>query len=288
MNKQLKQFIVFLATSLIMCLVSCADLKQLNSYASTSLNSLKKFEEINYSFNQHCINNCYLYAIRNYEIKEDTNFNCDCRLYRQADSVTQNIYNSIKGYMEGLTNLSNNELTAYNFNSIKKPLTNGSFGDLNIDSTVVKAYSHISTILIKASTDLYRQKKLKEYIESANSSLKVLLIKFQFILQADLESELKWKKDNLYRYYKEILEDRKISDYEKGKATADYYQQLSDINAKQNQILFLAKSVQMIADGHQKLYDYSSNLNSKNLKDQMTQYSSDIKDIISEFNKIRK
>lgn len=270
---------------LLLCLAGCVNLKQINDYSSTSSAGIKKFENIGYSFKQHCIDACHFEAIKKFEIKRDNE--CDCNLYKQADSVTQTIYNAIKGYFDGLTCLSNNELTTYNLDPLKKSLKAGSFGNISIDTSDVNAYSKISKILLKATTDLYRKKKIKKYVASANVPLQVLLTKFQFILQTNLEGELNWKKDELYRYYKKMRESATLSDLEKGQAVTEYYRQLSEINNRQKQIDIFSKSINVIAEGHQKLYDNRNKISAKDLKDEITKYSSNIKDIISEFNKIK-
>lgn len=267
---------------------SCVNLKAINNYSSSSSKGIKKFEDINYSFKQHCLTKCQFEAIKNFEIKRDVECNCDS--YKTADSVTLLIYASINGYFDGLTNLSNNDLTDYNFDALKKSLTEGDFADIKIDKEQVNAYSKISKLLLKATTDAYRKNKLKKYIEEANEPIQILLKKFQFILQKNLEDELNFKKEKLYAYYTEMNLNlgKTLTEYEKGKATIDYYQQLSDINTKQKQIDAFAKSLTAISDGHQKLYENRNKLTVKELKDLLTQYSSDIQDLISEFNKLKK
>jgi hypothetical protein len=281
--KKLKTGLVLLL--FVIGLNGCVNLKSVNNYSSSSSKGIKKFEEINYSFSRHCIDKCQFEAIRNFEIKRD--IECDCDGYKKADRVTLLIYNSIKGYFDGLTNLSNNDLTDYNFDALNKSLTKGDFGDIKIEKEQEEAYSKISKILLKATTDVYRKKKLKIYIEEANDPLQILLKKFQFITQKNLEDELKFKKERLYAYYKEMNLNNTLSDYEKGKATMDYYQQLSDINSKQKQIDAFAKSLKAIADGHQKLYDNRNKITAKELKGLLTQYASDIQDLNSEFNKLK-
>jgi hypothetical protein len=262
-----------------------ANLKQINDYSSKSLDGIKKFEDIDYSFTRYCFERCQFDAVRKFEIKRETECNCD--VYSAADSVTLLIYNAIRGYFGGLTSLSDNELTTYHFDAVQKSLAAGNFGDIRIDSEQVAAYSNICKILLRAITDLYQKKKIKQYIEAANQPIQILLQKFQFILQKDLEGELNFKKEALYAYYKEMNLNGNISDYEKGKATIDYYRQLADINQKQNQIDALAKGLECMAKGHQKLYDNRDKLNAKEIKVLFSQYSSDIQDVISEFNKLK-
>jgi hypothetical protein len=273
-----------LAILLSICLISCVNLKELNSYSSNSLNAITKFEDISYSFRQHCLEKCQLDAIKKFEIKRDTG--CKCASYATADSVTRLIYNSIRGYFDGLTNLSNNDLTTYSSDALNSSLTTGNFGGIKIDSSEVAAYSKIAKIILKATTDLYREKKLKKYIEEANGPLQLLFTKFQFI-ESNLWRELNLKKDDLFNSNKRLLE-KNLTDYEKISITKEYYQQLSDILAKQQQITVFVKSIKAIADGHQKLYEKRNTLSEKDLKDALKQYAGNIKEISSEFNKLKK
>jgi two-component sensor histidine kinase len=71
-------------------------------------------------------------------------------------------------------------------------------------------------------------------------------------------------------------------------ATTDYYQQLLEVTTKQNQIDAFAKSLKSMAEGHQKLYENRNKMQAKEVKELLTGYASDIQDIISEFNKLKK
>ncbi len=265
---------------------SCVNLKQVNSYSAKSLTGIKQFEEIQYSFSQYCFDRCQLENITQYLIKREPD--CSCSLYKTADSVTLLIYNSVRGYFDGLANLSANELTKYDFDAFKKAITAGDWGSIKIDDADVKAYSAISAILLRATTDLYRKQKIKEYIAQANEPIQLLLSKLQFILQKNLSGELNFKKERLYAYYKELGLGRNISDYEKGKAATDYYQQISLITNQQNQIDSFVKNLRGIASGHQKLYDNRNKLTFKEVQEMIKGYTGDIEDLIAEFNKLKK
>ncbi len=265
---------------------SCVSLRQINEYSSTSLAGIEKFENIDYTFTRHCLDACLFNAMRNFEIKREEECNCD--LYKTADSVTLLIYNAIRGYFSGLAHISNNELTAYDPGALQKALTEGNFWDIKIEKEHVDAYTNIYTILLRATADLYRKKKIKQYIEEANQPIQVLIQKFQFILQKNLEGELNFKMEKLYAYYKEMSLNENITDYEKGKATVDYYQQLSAITREKDLIDAFAKSLTTISDGHQKLYDNRNKLTSKEIKELMKQYASNVQDITTEFNKLKK
>jgi hypothetical protein len=270
---------------LLLIFTSCVNLKEVNSYSSKAATGIKKFEEIGYSFTQRCFDRWQMEAIKDFDIKRETEWNCT--IYKTADSIIQLLYNAINGYFDGLVSLSDNNLTYYNFDALRKALPAGEFGSIKIGEVEAKAYSKISGILLRAATDVYRQKKLTIYIEQANQPIQVLLSKLQFILQKNLVDELSFKKEKLFIYYKEMSLGTSLSAYEKGKATIDYYQQLSDINQKQKQIDAFARGLKSIGEGHQKLYDNRTKLTSKNIKQVLLQYSSDIQDVIAEFNTLK-
>ena len=165
--------------------------------------------------------------------------------------------------------------------------TAGTFGDIKIDTQQVNAYSAVSHILLNAVAGSYRKKKIKKYVEDANQPIQLLLNKFQFILQKNLEGELDFRKEKLYAFYRELLLNPALNDYEKEKAATDYYQGLSAIKAQQQRIDFFAQSLQSIAEGHQKIYDNRNKMPAKELRDSLIIYQSAISNSISQFNKLK-
>jgi hypothetical protein len=276
-------FTVLLAPFL---LFSCVNLQTVADYSATSMEGIQNFEEIDYSFLRHCLDRCTDEAIRTFEIKRAQE--CSCELYEEADSVTQVIYSSIAGYFEGLNNLAHNELTNYSSDALVGALSADALGPVAIDSRTVTAFSSLSNTLLRASTDLYRKKKLVSYIEQANEPILVLLEKFKLIVGTNLKGELRFKRERIYGYYIEMkMNGTLLSDYEKGRATSDYYQALEVINRKERELAVFAESLQEIADGHQVLYDNRNKLSVKELSGMLVGYSSNVQNLISEFNKLK-
>jgi len=270
---------------LLFSFTGCVNLKTVGEFAGISMVSIKNFEHIEYSFYQHCVDRCRDEAIRKYEIKRAEE--CICTLYQEADSVTQVIYNSIEGYFEGLGNLSQNELTDYSSDALISALSAKELGPMRIEEQTVAAFSSLSNTLLRATTNSYRRKKLASYIEEANEPMRVLLGKFKLIVGTNLKGELRFKKERLYARYMDMKMNNTLhSDYEKGEATSDYYQALDKIQRKEMVLEVFAKSLDEIAQGHQILYDNRNKLSVKILKGILQGYSSNVKDLISEFNKL--
>ena len=275
----------FISFIVLIAISSCTSLKAVHDFSSVSSKGLSQFEEIPNSFTKYCLDRCEFESIRTFEIKRA--LDCDCNVYRKADSVTMLIYNSIRGYFDGLSDLSNKDLAKYKLGALDTSLTTGTFGDIKIDTQQVDAYTAVSNILLNAVAGSYRKKKIKKYVEDANGPIQVLLGKFQFILQKNLEGELDFRKEKLYAFYRELLLNPALNDYQKEKAATDYYQGLSVIKAQQQRIDFFAQSLQSIADGHQKIYDKRNELSAKELRDSLVIYQSAISNSISQFNKLK-
>lgn len=264
---------------------SCANLRTINDFSSNSLEGVKKFEQINYSFAQHCQDRCVFEATSKFEIRRS--LECDCETYKKADTITMLIYNAIKGYLDGLTNLSDNQLANYNLDTLKSALTEGDFGDIKIGKEQVDAYGGIAQILLNAVSGSYRKKRIKLYVEQANKPIQILLDKFQFILQKNLKEELNFKKEKVFSFYRELLLNNDLTEYEKGKATAEYYEQVANMDRTQQEIDLFAGSLADISQGHQKIYDNRNKLSARELKNLLVGYHSDISNMISHFNKLK-
>jgi hypothetical protein len=277
-------FSIFLI-SLSCNLLSCVNLKAVRDFSETSLVGIQNFEQIDYTFLDHCIDRCEDEAIGKFEFNRV--LECPCELYVEADSVTQIMYQAIGGYFEGLGSLSQNELTEYSTDAVVNAMTAQELGPLAIDANLATAYSSLSNIMLRGTTDFYRRRKIAAYIEQANEPLQVLLDAFQRIVRTNLKGELRFKKERMYTYYMDMKMNNTLqSDYERGKATTDYYQALEEIQTMEKQMDTFAETLVEIGKGHQVLYDRRDKLSVKDLALAMLGYSGQVKILISEFNKL--
>lgn len=266
-------------------LQSCVNLKYVNNFASSSLKSVKNFEEIDYSFKQNCLDNCQLKKINDLALNSQ---DCDCKANEKADSVTFLIYNAVKGYLDGLTNLSGNNLTNYKMDILTRSLSEGDLKSIKIEKKHIEAYSSISNILLDAFTNRYRKNKIKGYLKTGNEPFKTLINFLEFNLSANLTGKLNVQKQEIKDYYFDLTKDNTLSTFEKRKAAEEYYQRSDKIEARQRALTTYSKELKKIAGGHQKLVDNIEKLNKDEIKEQLMQYASDIQDLVSEFNKITK
>ncbi|MEK6154780.1 hypothetical protein WIW50_16040 [Flavobacteriaceae bacterium 3-367] len=269
---------------LMIGVVSCTNLKHVNRFSTSSLDGLQKFEEIEYGFKHHCLNNCRENAFHNLDLRAA---NCDCKMDQKADQATLKIYRAIKGYLDGLGKLSDNELTEYKLNALNEALTEGEFGGLRLEKKEVEAHSRVVGLLLRAFTDGYRKDKLKTYVREANAPLQVLLDYLNLNLAQNLDGKLRVQKQRLENRYLDLVRESDLSDYERLKAVEEYYQKLDDLSQKQEAIAAYTKALKKIAEGHQKLNDQIDQVTAVEIKDALVHYGSEIQDIISEFNKIK-
>lgn len=281
MKKKLKQ--LGLALMISIAFSSCANLKHVNEFSTASSESIKSFEELDYSFEQSCLENCINDYILEFTVNTDK---CDCDLEKKSDSITFKIYNSVNGYFKGLAKLSDNELTTYKTEDLENALTEGDFGSIAIEEKHVKSYSKVAQILIRAFTDTYRKNKIKEYVKEANEPVKELIDFLDFNLSSNLSGKLNVKKDRIKAEYFDLVNDDSLSMLEKRNLVSEYYSELNKITSKQKKITSYSKSLRKISDGHQKLYEDVDKLTVEEIKKALFEYASEINTIISEFKKI--
>lgn len=272
--------------SLSFGLLGCVNLKAVRDFSASSLSGIKSFEQLGYTFEDHCVDRCADEAIRKFEFNRV--LDCDCGLYLEADSVMVSMYQVVGGYFEALGHLAQNELTEFSTEGLVTSLTAEELGPLTVDANMAGAYSAISNLMLRSTTDFYRRRKIAAYIEEANAPLQVLLEAFQKTTRENLKGELRFKKERVYAYYMDMKMNNTLqSDYEKGKAATDYYQTLGEIEKKEKQMELFADALLEIAKGHQELYDKRDKLVAKDLALAMLGYSGQVKILVSEFNKLK-
>lgn len=283
MKKQLLKIVPSIIL-LTLFLSSCVSLKYVNDFSVSSLKSVKIFEHINYGFNQNCLDNCQYKKIIALDLNEN---NCDCAPNEKADSVTLLIYTTVRGYFDGLSSLSKNDLTSYKMDALTKALKEGNFGSVKIEKEQGEAYNKIFKILLKAFTEGYRKSKVETYVKEANEPIKILLAYLNFNLSENLSGKLNVQKQRIKSYYFDITKDSNLSTYEKTKAAEEYYNKISQIETKQKKLLLYSKLLTKIKNGHQKLFENIVTSNKIEGGKVLIQYASDLQDIISAFNKLK-
>ena len=269
----------------VSCMMSgCVSFQKVNDYAASSLKSLKKYDEIGYSYTRACRDKCNMEQIRFLRLSKDV---CACGTEKTADSVITVLYNSVKGYYDGLNKLSANNLTSYKTEALTKVLKSGQFGDLKIEKAEVDAYAKLSSLMLTAITDGYRSKKIKIYIAGANESIQILLKSLEYSLASNLTGKLIIHKQRIESIYFDLVNDSLASAFEKKRAIDEYNGLNEETDIRHKQIMSFSKSLKNISAGHQVLYEHRNKMNAKEIRELLARYASELEDLVSEFNKLK-
>ena len=280
MNNTACAFLLVLVT----LLGGCTSLKPVSDAAAKSQKSLAVFEELPTTYTAFCEERCQFTLVRKNEIKRDNARGCDCALFTAADKATVKVYNALNAYFKSVGALSKGDLTTYDTKALGQALTEGKFASLTIDKNTVTAYSSLGRLLLQAFTDGYRKKKLSTVIETGNAPLQTLLNVFGTSIQ-NLVTELEFQKERNYVLYAELI-NADGSAYEKLTLSNNYYNEVTRLNQKQEQLRTFSKSLVAIGKGHQTLYENRKKLTTKEIRELMADYSASLQDLIVDFKKL--
>lgn len=269
---------ILLLPCIAILLGSCINLKHVGKYSETAIEGIERYPSISATFTKVCLQDCQQKHIGNLEIH---NTDCNCAQDQKADSITQVIYNVSKDYFYGLSNLSKNELTNYKTDDFNKAIATGDFGTIKLNETDIMAYSEVSTLLLRAFTDGFRRKKIKEYVAQAQGPLLKLLHFLELNLTGNLRGKLEVQKSSLKNFYFDFLRDKKLSDYERIKFAADYFQRITEIDAQQNELETYTQILREIADGHTLLYNNVSKMGDEEVRKELARYVRQMKNTTS-------
>ncbi|GMQ27483.1 hypothetical protein [Algoriphagus confluentis] len=278
---------VFFFAICALFLGSCVNLRAVGDFALSSSASIGHYENLGYSFSDHCTDRCRDEAIRTLEIKLE--LNCPCDTFFKADSVTGVFYQTIQHYLNEMGGLAGKDLTSYKTQALFGALTAQQFGPIRVSESEVGAYAAVSDLIARIALTGFRKKKTSKYLEEANQPIQTLLDKFSSIISNDLKGELRFKKARLYSQYMNLKMGNTLdSDFESQSAVRTYYTSLSEIERKEKLLDVYAQSLKKIAQGHQELYEKRDQLSFKELTQSMLGYSEEIQKLYKEFNQLNR
>ncbi|HET8735767.1 MAG TPA: hypothetical protein VFM69_04130 [Pricia sp.] len=264
--------------SLVLLMGSCVNLRHVGEFSDTAIEGIEHFGTLSPSFLQACLQDCQQEYIRKLEIHKT---HCDCAQNQKGDSITQVIHHAVRDYFYALSDLSENELTNYGTDDFTQALSTGDFGPIELNEADVKAYSDISTLVLRAFSDGFRRQKLKEYITQAHNPLLKLLHFLELNLTGNLSGKLEVQKSGLKNFYFDFVKDENLSDYERTKFAEDYFRRISKIEAQQQELETYAEVLRRIAEGHTALYNNVSNMTETSVRRELGRYNKQLTYTIS-------
>ena len=258
----------------------CANLKNIHDFASDALAGAQKFETLPVSYQSLCLKNCEEQDIKSNKLNGSK---CDCTDANKADSVDELFYRTMNAYLDGLKKLSDGETTDYKFDDLSSQLSN-----LHVSAVDADAYAKLGGILTKALTVGYRRNKLKVYIKSANEPLQVIITHLRTNIGTSLILDLNANKSKLESDYLGLVRDSKSDDYKQRRIIQEFYALNANIEAEAAALKCYARLLQIIADGHQHLTENLDKPDEDGLKDMLSGYASNIRDIRTEMQILNK
>ena len=272
MKKQLTHS-VLLSLSVSLSFLSCVNLRHINEFSNASFEGLEQYTSLTSSFTEVCLADQRQENIRKLDIH---NTSSNCTENQKADSITRLFYEVTSDYFSALSNLSQNELTKYQTEALTQNLANGDFGPITLNENDIQAFSNLSTLLLRATTDGYRRKKLKQYISKAHKPLLQLLEFLQTNINDNLKGKLEVQKLTLKNFYFDLVRNDQLSTYERTKFSEDYFSAIENINLQQQKLEAYALVLNDIKEGHTYLYNQLHSLSDAEIKTTLQKYRSQI------------
>ena len=181
----------------------------------------------------------------------------------------------IEEYMYTLGRLAADEVVTYDkeVESLGKEMKGAKFIDVKEEA----AFTAVATLILTAATDAWRQDKLKAFVRTSNSDIKVVIGGLKQIVDEGFLGDLQDEKEAVRKYYQEIVLE---SSDKAGIAALNEWREtkLESIAKRQKAIETYSLSLQKISDAHQKLNDavLVDSLTSNEFLGQMRRYAKEI------------
>jgi hypothetical protein len=187
------------------------------------------------------------------------------------------LHQGVKEYMYALGSLASDELVSYDksLDSLTSEMKTAKL----FDEKQINAYSALTRIILKASTDAYRQRQLGQIIGESNSDLQLLLNAMQTIVEKAFVSSLENEVTALNKFYQNVITAAEKAPPQQ--AAIQLLRESSEtkrdaIIGKQQSCSLYVQTLKKIRDGHQLLYDSRDDLSSKRVLDTIYSYGRDI------------
>lgn len=284
-----------LILGLLITVVSCVNLKTLSSYSENSVEAIKKYDKIGFSFKKVCEKNCEFKTNSDEKaiatrlgkgyipIKKISD--CECDKYIKADSSFNKIYFASYQYLEGLKKLSSDEILTFKYDTLSKALKETEI--LDIKDEEIDAFNKLINVTTKFIVDTKRRKELKAIIEEANQPFQDLIDKLKFAIDNPLKLSLETEIDLEYNYYKALIFNQKeLSLKEKIELETDFIKKRDEVLEKIKLLSEYSKMLDEIKKGHQSLYDNRDKIHKKEIANFIAGYITNVNELKTEFDNI--
>ncbi len=191
------------------------------------------------------------------------------------------IHKEISAYMTTLASLSSNNVISYDHSldemAKKMEAIKGENEKNFFKKGEVDAFKSLARLLAKATTNSYRRKDLKQFIELSNKDFQIIIGLLKRFIEIDYIGSLESEKVAVKKYYEDFIKNAKLNpDQQIGIEFLSTDRQ-NAIETKRKGAESYEKILNKIGEGHQLLYDKRSEIeSSKQLMVTMKVYEKDI------------
>lgn len=273
---------LFVILSFSPFLFSCVSLKEVNQYAASSVTSLNKINDINYSFSDYCQRDCELQQLRSGKI--DTLFKCNCEpLAAKADEAVQKIHYTITSYLRAIEQLTNNKGFTYDVSNLSAALQANPLIKLTPAQDTI--FTNAGNFIATAATAFYRKRKLKQYLNQADPVFQSLTETFIYLIDNRLKSQLKISYDTRFANLNQMLENANDNKGFKQFVIKVYLDERAYYKKHVALLESYAALLKTVKRGHHDLYLQRNNLKDTKVKELVKRYAEDVQDIVANVKK---
>lgn len=256
-----RRFLIFLILALL-GLSSCVDFGAVKDYAALSKQASAGYSGIVQDMYQSCLRSAEFDPPPNGETPEK-----HCVEWKEVQPGLLHAESTLQDYLVALGKLAGNETISYDkpLDSLKKEVEGCKrSGKAVFDSKQVDAVTGLAGFLLKAATDSYRRRELERAFAAQNENVRTVTAALKEIVAHDYEERLANEeiaidafRVRLQRATNEVLAG------EIGRREAQA--RSTEIAKKKEAAESYVKTLDLIAKGHEQLYQHKKDLGSKEL-----------------------
>lgn len=262
------------AIALLCTLTSCIDLSQITTFSSTAKQAGTALPALVSDLKSSC-ERFNSYAPPGSAAR-------DCSQYDAQSKGISAVQSVLLNYMQALGQLSSDK--AVTFSQGTSDLAT-SLKNAGLDEAASKATTGLAGKLADAVTNGYRRKKLAQFVHSENGDVQILTTGLANIIGNDYKQVLDNEKTAMESYYKRALLNQDREPLTAVLVQHQWLQDESSLKAKMDAADAYAKIMKSIADGHQKLNNAGTSLNTKDLLQILGKDIGDIASSVTDVNK---
>ncbi len=284
MKAKTKRWTLFLPAILagLVFLSACADLKSIRVFADKSAD-LAGYTSLSADY-PRSVERQKRYQEEKYHAKLDE----ELQKRNAQQPALLALHKGVEEYMSALGALASDELVSCDQSvdalagEIKKAKL--------IDDSKADAFASLTKLIAKASTDLYRQKKLKQIIGEANNDFQTVIIALSDIVGKDFTSSLDNEAVAVDKYYKKIITIAEKAPPQQAaiELLKERWQERRDeVKVKREACVLYVKTLKSIGEGHQMLFDNKDHLSTKQVANSINAYSKEVSALYKQIKELK-